>query len=87
MIFVSATPSDYELTKTGGEVVEQIIRPTGLLDPVIEVVAARGQVAHLLEQVRERAKLGERTLITALREIRLGGILDGAKCSLPLVAQ
>ena len=46
VIFVSATPSDYELTKTGGEVVEQIIRPTGLLDPVIEVVAARGQVAH-----------------------------------------
>ncbi len=76
VIFVSATPSDYELTKTGGEVVEQIIRPTGLLDPVIEVVAARGQVAHLLEQVRERAKLGERTLITALTK-RLAEDLAG----------
>ena len=76
VIFVSATPSDYELTKTGGEVVEQIIRPTGLLDPIIEVVAARGQVAHLLEQVRERAKLGERTLITALTK-RLAEDLAG----------
>ena len=76
VIFVSATPSDYELTKTGGEVVEQIIRPTGLLDPVIEVVAARGQVAHLLEQVRERAKVGERTLITALTK-RLAEDLAG----------
>jgi excinuclease ABC subunit B len=76
VIFVSATPSDYELTKTGGEVVEQIIRPTGLLDPVIEVVAARGQVAHLLEQVRERAKAGERTLITALTK-RLAEDLAG----------
>jgi excinuclease ABC subunit B len=76
VIFVSATPSDYELTKTSGEVVEQIIRPTGLLDPVIEVVAARGQVAHLLEQVRERAKLGERTLITALTK-RLAEDLAG----------
>lgn len=76
VIFVSATPSDYELTKTGGEVVEQIIRPTGLLDPEIEVVAARGQVAHLLEQVRERAKVGERTLITALTK-RLAEDLAG----------
>jgi len=76
VIFVSATPSNYELTKTGGEVVEQIIRPTGLLDPVIEVVAARGQVAHLLEQVRERANLGERTLITALTK-RLAEDLAG----------
>ncbi len=65
-IFVSATPSDYELTKTGGEVVEQVIRPTGLLDPEIEVIPARGQVNHLLEQVRLRANLDERTLVTAL---------------------
>jgi excinuclease ABC subunit B len=64
--FVSATPSDYELERTGGEVVEQIIRPTGLLDPVIEVVAARGQVHHLLEQIRERAELNERVLVTTL---------------------
>jgi excinuclease ABC subunit B len=66
VIFVSATPSDYELERTGGEIVEQIIRPTGLLDPVVEVVPARGQVPHLLEQIRERAKLGERVLVTAL---------------------
>jgi excinuclease ABC subunit B len=65
-IYVSATPGDYELGKTGGEVVEQVIRPTGLLDPVIDVVPARGQVAHLLEQIRERRDLGERVLVTAL---------------------
>jgi excinuclease ABC subunit B len=76
VIFVSATPSNYELTLTGGEVVEQVIRPTGLLDPMIEVVAARGQVAHLLEQVRERAKMGERTLVTALTK-RLAEDLAG----------
>ncbi len=64
--FVSATPADFELTKTGGEVVEQIIRPTGLLDPVIEVISARGQVQHLLEQIRERAAINERVLVTAL---------------------
>ena len=64
--FVSATPAEYELDKTAGEVVEQIIRPTGLLDPVVEVVPARGQVNHLLEQIRERAELGERVLVTAL---------------------
>ncbi len=64
--FVSATPAAFELEKTGGEVVEQIIRPTGLLDPVVEVVSARGQVQHLLGQIRERALLGERVLVTAL---------------------
>lgn len=66
VVFVSATPSDYELSKTGGEVIEQVIRPTGLLDPVIEVVPARGQVQHLLEQVRERIQVKERVLVTAL---------------------
>ena len=65
-IFVSATPSDYELEQTQGEVVEQVIRPTGLLDPVVEVVPARGQVTHLLQEIRERTKAGERTLVTAL---------------------
>jgi len=64
--FVSATPSDYELTRTGGEVVEQIIRPTGLLDPVVEVVSARGQVKHLLDEIRDRASRDERVLVTAL---------------------
>ena len=66
VIFVSATPSDYELQSTSGEVVEQIIRPTGLLDPVIEVRPALGQVTHLLEEIRQRVKMGHRTLVTAL---------------------
>ena len=66
VVFVSATPSDYELEQTQGEVVEQIIRPTGLLDPIVEVVPARGQVMHLLGQIRERIAMGDRTLVTAL---------------------
>ena len=65
-VFVSATPGDYELEKTNGELVEQIIRPTGLLDPEIEVVPARGQVAHLLEEAKHRVDAGERVLVTAL---------------------
>jgi len=65
-IFVSATPGPYELEKTGGEVVEQVIRPTGLLDPVLEVVPANGQVPHLLDQIRQRAAVGERVLVTTL---------------------
>ncbi|MFK8115571.1 MAG: excinuclease ABC subunit UvrB [Rubripirellula sp.] len=64
--FVSATPADYELERTRGEVVEQIIRPTGLLDPEVEVVSARGQVKHLLEEIRLRADKDERVLVTAL---------------------
>ncbi|TWU56161.1 excinuclease ABC subunit UvrB [Rubripirellula reticaptiva] len=64
--FVSATPADYELERTGGEVVEQIIRPTGLLDPIVEVVSARGQVNHLLDEIRKRAAVDERVLVTAL---------------------
>ena len=66
VVFVSATPSDYELEQTQGEVVEQIIRPTGLLDPIVEVVPARGQVMHLLGEIRERIAMGDRTLVTAL---------------------
>ncbi|MGH7140274.1 MAG: excinuclease ABC subunit UvrB, partial [Pirellulales bacterium] len=66
VIYVSATPGPYELKQTGGEVVEQVIRPTGLLDPEIEIVPARGQVPHLLEQIRARAAVGERTLVTTL---------------------
>ncbi len=65
-IFVSATPAEYELKAAGGEVVEQVIRPTGLLDPLIEVQPARGQVMHLLEEIRVRVKMGHRTLVTAL---------------------
>jgi excinuclease ABC subunit B len=66
VIYVSATPGPYELERTGGEVVEQVVRPTGLLDPIVEVVSARGQVPHLLQQIRERAAVGERVLVTTL---------------------
>lgn len=76
VVYVSATPNDYELDQTGGEIVEQIIRPTGLLDPVIEISPARGQVAHLLEQVRERVNMGDRILVTALTK-RLAEDLSG----------
>jgi excinuclease ABC subunit B len=66
VVYVSATPGPYELERTGGEVVEQVVRPTGLLDPVVEVVSARGQVPHLLNEIRERSKAGERVLVTTL---------------------
>lgn len=66
VVFVSATPGEYELEKSNGEIVEQIIRPTGLLDPRIDVVPARGQVAHLLDEINERKKIGERVLVTTL---------------------
>ena len=66
VVFVSATPGPYELEKTEGEVVEQVIRPTGLLDPEIEVQPARAQVPHLLEQIRERSARSERVLVTTL---------------------
>ncbi len=65
-VYVSATPGPYELEKAEGEVVEQVIRPTGLLDPVIEVAAARGQVPHLLDEIRQRAAVKERVLVTTL---------------------
>ena len=65
-IFVSATPGPYELEKAGGKCVEQVIRPTGLLDPLIELAPARSQVPHLVEQIRQRAAAGERVLVTTL---------------------
>jgi excinuclease ABC subunit B len=65
-LFVSATPGPYELSKTGGEVVEQVIRPTGLLDPQITVKPARGQVPDLLLQIQARTAVGQRTLVTTL---------------------
>ncbi|HWL08031.1 MAG TPA: excinuclease ABC subunit UvrB [Planctomicrobium sp.] len=65
-IFVSATPADWELEQAEGEIVEQIIRPTGLVDPVVIVQSARGQVPHLIEQIRKRTERGERTLVTTL---------------------
>jgi excinuclease ABC subunit B len=66
VIYVSATPGPFELERTGGEIVEQVVRPTGLLDPIVEVVSARGQVPHLLAQIRERLARGERVLVTTL---------------------
>src|SRR5688572_9685315 len=66
VIFVSATPGKIELEKTGGEVVEQVIRPTGLIDPEIEVHPAQGQVPHLLGAIKERTAAGERVLVTTL---------------------
>jgi excinuclease ABC subunit B len=65
-LYVSATPADYELEKSGGVVVEQIIRPTGLTDPKVEVRPAAGQVDDLLGEVRARAEAGDRVLVTTL---------------------
>src|SRR5687768_3595637 len=66
VVFVSATPGKIELEKSAGEVVEQVIRPTGLVDPEIFVHPAQGQVPHLLDAIRERVERGERVLVTAL---------------------
>jgi excinuclease ABC subunit B len=65
-IYVSATPGPYELTKSSGEVIEQIIRPTGLMDPEVEVHPVKGQIDHLLEECRQRAEQHERVLVTTL---------------------
>ncbi len=65
-VYVSATPGPYELTKAAGVVVEQIIRPTGLIDPEVEVRPVKGQIDDLLHEIRERAKVGERVLVTTL---------------------
>ena len=66
VIYVSATPGPYELTKAGGRVIEQIIRPTGLIDPETEVRSTRNQIDDLLGEIRARAKAGERVLVTTL---------------------
>ena len=65
-IYVSATPGDYELKKTDGEIVEQVVRPTGLLDPVIEVRPVATQVDDVLSEIQKRVELDERVLITTL---------------------
>ncbi|HVO98084.1 MAG TPA: excinuclease ABC subunit UvrB [Bryobacteraceae bacterium] len=65
-VYVSATPGPYELTKTSGVVIEQIIRPTGLIDPEVEVRPIRGQVDNLLNEIRRRAENNERVLVTTL---------------------
>jgi excinuclease ABC subunit B len=66
VLFMSATPGPYELERTGGEVVDQVIRPTGLVDPLLHVRPARGQVPDLVGQIRKRAERKERTLVTTL---------------------
>jgi excinuclease ABC subunit B len=65
-IYVSATPGPYELTKSAGVVVEQVIRPTGLVDPEVEIRPVKGQIDDLLAEIRDRAKRGERVLVTTL---------------------
>jgi excinuclease ABC subunit B len=66
VVYVSATPGPYELTRAGGEVVEQVIRPTGLVDPQVEIRPVKGQVDDLLEEIRVRAEKNERVLVTTL---------------------
>ena len=66
VIYVSATPADYELEKSEGIVVEQIIRPTGLLDPIIEVRPSQNQIDDLVEEIRLREERDERVLVTTL---------------------
>ena len=66
VIFVSATPSDYELTKSGGSIVEQVIRPTGLLDPEIQVRPVKNQIDDLINEIRIRSTKKERVLVTTL---------------------
>lgn len=66
VIYVSATPGDFELEQTGGEIVEQLIRPTGLVDPPIEVRPSKNQIDDLLEEIDNRVKLNERVLVTTL---------------------
>jgi excinuclease ABC subunit B len=66
VVYVSATPGNYELEQTGGVIVEQLIRPTGLLDPKIEVRPSLNQIDDLLEEITERNRVGERTLVTTL---------------------
>jgi excinuclease ABC subunit B len=66
VVFVSATPADYEMQKSEGIYVEQVIRPTGLLDPIIEVRPSKNQIDDLIEEIQQRVELDERTLVTTL---------------------
>ncbi|MBT6234636.1 MAG: excinuclease ABC subunit UvrB [Bacteroidetes bacterium] len=75
VVYVSATPADHEIAESEGVIVEQVIRPTGLLDPVIEVKPSTNQVDDLLEQIDERIKMGDRVLVTTLTK-RMAEELD-----------
>src|SRR5947199_7866200 len=74
IIYVSATPGPYELTKSAGVVVEQIICPTGLVDPPVEIRPVKGQIDDLLHELRGRVARGERVLVTT-RTKRMGEVL------------
>jgi excinuclease ABC subunit B len=75
VVYVSATPADFELTQTGGVVVEQIIRPTGLLDPIIEVKPSTNQIDDLMDEIHSRIEAGDRVLVTTLTK-RMAEELD-----------
>ena len=86
MIYVSATPGPYELTKSAGVVVEQIIRPTGLVDPQVEVRPIKGQVDDLLNEIRKRVEQNERVLVTTLTKRMAEDLAEyytevGVKCA------
>ena len=86
VIYVSATPGPYELTKTAGAVIEQVIRPTGLVDPEVAVRPIRGQVDDLLHEIRLRAEAGERVLVTTLTKRMAEDLAEhyteaGVKCA------
>jgi excinuclease ABC subunit B len=86
VVYVSATPGPYELTKSAGVVVEQIIRPTGLVDPIVEVRPIKGQVDNLLNEIRLRAERNERVLVTTLTKRMSEDLAEyyaevGVKCS------
>jgi excinuclease ABC subunit B len=86
VVYVSATPGPYELTKSAGVVVEQIIRPTGLLDPEIEIRPVKGQVDDLLNEIRKRVALDQRVLVTTLTKRMSENLAEyysevGVKCN------
>ncbi len=86
VVYVSATPGPYELTKSAGVVVEQIIRPTGLIDPEIDVRPIKGQVDDLLHEIRLRAERNERVLVTTLTKRMAEDLAEyyaevGVKCA------
>jgi excinuclease ABC subunit B len=79
VIYVSATPAEYELTETNGEFVEQIIRPTGLLDPEVEVIPTEGQIDHLIGEIKKTVKNKERVIITTLTKRMAEDLTDYLK--------
>ena len=86
VVYVSATPGPYELTKSGGTVVEQIIRPTGLIDPSVEIRPVKGQVDDLLHEIRVRSERNERVLVTTLTKRMAEDLAEyyaevGVKCA------